>query len=546
MNFDAVPIACADEDWMDSEFIPWAKNALKGNEFGVWLMPSDAAVESNYLLGQLKKQAESRQTKWREINLSPEDPTIDWSIILGSADNKGLFSTKVTFVKNGNYLPFWVVEEHLEEVDRICKSVGSKLFLPICREVAAQLDMNKYSCFALPQLRNANGDDRLKLFCWLIDKELPEISRSNTRNELAKLLWLSDPLSRQCVSSFLRHVGDAIQKEEFFDYLEAARSNVDSLVSKEPAQVKHVSALESKYFRLLNNLNGQCAPFEAATKQQLFRPNHELQNPFASGDPFFWFLVVVSNLSCIFFDAAKGRGLSVLPKFRFDRTLNDIVANDNVVDFVNSLRSIRTYFQHGLDPEGQDDRKTLQVAMEWLQISVQDGQKYRYLARDGLFRILGELDELLMQIIPIVENIKHVPTGYMVTQELLRSQRIVADHELYRAVEKVIKKSGVNLEAADFYRRNESIIRSDLSKSNCNLENLHEELELIVESFCAKEITRMPSVSDVLVKAGLKNRELGIAQKSLEQAWESIPTMTLEDLKKLANKEAAQILEQRK
>ena len=56
----------------------------------------------------------------------------------------------------------------------------------------------------------------------------------------------------------------------------------------------------------------------------------------------------------------------------------------------------------------------------------------------------------------------------------------------------------------------------------------------------------MPSVSDVLVKAGLKNRELGIAQKSLEQAWESIPTMTLEDLKKLANKEAAQILEQRK
>ena len=89
------------------------------------------------------------------------------------------------------------------------------------------------------------------------------------------------------------------------------------------------------------------------------------QNPFASVDPTAWFFGLVSNLSCVVFDAGKNT-LEPLTEYSFDEATGDIVGQP-CSDFIANLRRLRTFFQHAVNVENERNCQILQGVVDWYQ-----------------------------------------------------------------------------------------------------------------------------------------------------------------------------------
>lgn len=553
MHFGEVPVACADVGWLCKEFLPAAEAALLGGDPSVVVMSTDSHQESEYLVTRVKKHlCDQHPVSARELSLSPMDPTLAWENVFGTpvyCSTLTLASERdVLLVRGGNYLPAWWLKEHGDRLAAYAKGYRMAILLPVARSVAFQT--RPVQELLVPSFSSAPDQLRRDFVMWSIQEHIsdlrddPTVNRQAAREELCSIICNHQPGSRAIVEMWIRRFMSECERLDAPSLLHVARDfpvHRLSCFPPEPAPINSRSALQDDFHDALLCLQRANLSFEQIGGQKLFRSYHDLPYPFHSPDPLHWFIGCVSLLSCLYFDAAKRGALSVVAQYRVDDARGDIAAADGS-SFLDSLRLLRTFLQHGLSIEDGEDRKTLAKVTEWCTQTLGDGQVIeRSTSRICLAKMIGQLREAVDQVTAVVSGFAKWPTAYAITNALRYSSRVVAEHEVTRAIQDVVSRLELDLEPAEVARVHLASIAIDVRNSTCRIDNLDQELARVAEKYCLEASRRSPRIGDWLKSQGLVGKQIGDCHRLLDEAWARNPKMSKEEFMALASKEVARI-----
>ncbi len=538
MDYNVVPVACADEQWLKQVFIPSAISHLKSS-VGLSLLPTDSPDEGNYLLGKIE-QALSDAIKVHRISLDYRDPTICFMSIWGSIDSRcfAQIDPHTILVRGGHYLPSWFIEEHLIALDRLCTAFHKTLVLNIGRlDSLRKLERSSIQTLCdVPTFSEYPQDTKKNFIQWAAMQYLDNIANdslscdNSIREQLSEIVIQKNPSSRGQIIRFLLRLNERVTLGDEEDYLSTASSVAEKHFAIQPVRLLPCSELSELFQDCCKRLDVLRVPFKSATDFEFFRDNQELPHAFDGGDPLNWLMSVVAFLSNLFIDAGKQRGLSIIDQFRFDHQRNDLIAADGRSDFRDALHTLRTFFFHGVDPANKDNSHILTGVGRLMAHSNPSSKDIRYAARYTLSRLLELLHDLVENAEKVVLALPMAPTAYMVKQRLEGVQREVEDYVLKRTIRETIDILKLDLDRDLMFQKYCNEIKKRIAMSTCSLANLHETLIGIVEDACLEETRRFPSIGKLLLANGLKDRELSFAREVLKQEWDSNPQMTVEQL----------------
>ena len=551
MQFNEVPIACVEPSWLTDEFLPAVAGKLADSTPSVFGMPTDSHQESEFLAARLARHLRDQGVPFvRELRLSPTDPTLEWELLFGTPDHCGTFDLlsecDVLIVRGGNYLPMWFMEEHLHRLRSNAESHHTHIVIPLSRSVASAC-IRIGECLDVPTLKDVPEPRLREYVASSIDEVIDDvrdegsIDRSAARQELCDIIVAGHPRSRSIVKVWLEHYLEEFARSECGSVLEVARRIPPDHVMTgfpEPARIPARKILKAEFDDALHSLHTLNAMFRETTGYRLFRNNHDLPHPFDASDPQYWFIGCVSNLGSLFFDAGKKNGLAVATQYVTDNGTGDIVSME-LNPFTKSLRLLRTYFQHGLDPDDTDDRRTLAAVRDWFSRVLGAGQTFsRENARLSLVELLSQYRTCVSQLSNVVANLEQCPTSYALKSQLERNARTFAEHEVERAINSVVDRLELDVEPSEVKRLSLDAIMSKLKNSTCRLTqmNMNEELLRIVENYCLDAARRPPQIGAWLKKQGLQGRQIGECNRQLMKAWDDDATMTKDQFMLMAEK----------
>ncbi len=556
MEFNEVPIACVEPSWLPNVFLPKLRG-MACDTGTVHLMPTDSARESDFLCMQIRNYASTEIGKTVvELKLDARDPTLNWDAVYGGPDGPPEINTRhgcdVLIVRNGNYLPLWFVEDQLDYIVAFAESFGMHVLLPLSRVVAehfvgrmntievpslADFDEGTIRCFTLGAIENALADLR---------DEGELIDRSAARAELCQLILSDLPESRTRIEDALEFYANTVDFDAFQSTLEYAKHVPPKVAGRrfsEPALIEPRDVLRRTFDSNVEMLRNLQEVFEGHTGYQLLEAMHDLPHPFDSFDPLHWFIGSVSYLGCLFFDAGKKRGLPVVMKYGVDADAR-LLPRGEPDEFSLSLRTLRTYFQHNLNPQSVRDRRIIAEAEQWFQEStLQAGSFSRYGGRLYLANLLDDLGNTVRRIDAIVRQLGGAKQSRdELRRELDRAARTVAEHEIDGAIKQVIQEQDLDLDCDEVVKQYQARIVKDVRESRCKTENIGDHLVRVCERYCHEMACEPPRIGQLLKEQGLEGRQIGKCSRRLVAEWEANPQMGNDEYLNLARAEAARIL----
>ena len=555
MDFSEVPIACADSEWLTREFLPSVEHSLLNTPPCVVTMPTDSHDESEFLLGRAKRFLQVGYVNAiHDLRLSRTDPTLAWEGLFGIPDASRSFDAhsecRVLIVHGGNYLPEWFISEHIGQLEKYARSFRVSVLLPLARSIAngfvssAVLPVPSFATSAEPMQKG--------FIKWAVERYVgdlrddPSIDRSAGRTELCDIIWKARPLSRTTVEFWLDRYVAMCEKSNYASVLEIAREHSPEgirILFPEPSIVASRDTLRESFDGIMRLLKHSNSEFNNRMGNVLFRDCHELPSPFDGPDPHHWFMSCISQLSCLYFDAAKRSGLDVASSYRVDLERSDIV-NAEKSPFVHTLRLLRTYFQHGLCIEDGDDSRTLAKVAEWFSQTIGTQCSFsRDNARLCLARLLVQCRECVEQLAAVVLGLGEWPTTYSMADALKQNARTFAEHQIDKAIVEVIRRLDLDVDSSEVVRLHRAQIVRDIKESTCKIVNLEQELNRVVEIYCHEANRRFPPIGDYLKTKGVESRQMSDICKRLKKAWDDDPKMSPDQLRHLADVEVAGLRE---
>jgi len=556
VEFSEVPIACVEPSWLPDAFLPNLR-CMASDTGIVHLMPTDSARESDFLCTQVHKYASTEIGKTVvELKLDARDPTLDWDVLYGSPDSPPTINSHlacdVLIVRGGNYLPIWFVESHLDYIIAFAECFGVHVVLPLSR-VVGEGCQGRLNTIEVPSLADCDERTRRSFTMRAIENALADlrdegdvIDRSAARQELCQLILSDLPESRTRIEDALEFYATTVDFDAFDSTLEYAKHVPPKVAGRrfsEPAVIEPRRVLRRNFDSNVEVLWKLHVEFERHTGYQLLEAMHALPHPFDSSDPLHWFISSVSYLGCLFFDAGKRTGLPVVMKYGIDADAS-LLPRGEADEFSLSLRTLRTYFQHNLNPDTMSDRKTIAEAEQWFQEATrQAGSFSRHGGRSYLAKLLADLGDTIKRITAIVGQLGVVEekTRDKVRWELDRATRTVAEHEIDGAIKQVIEEQNLDVDCDEVVKKYQAKIVKDVRDSHCKIENIDDYLIRICERYCHEMAREPPRVGQLLKDQGLEGRQIGECVRRLEEEWNASPQMTNDEYLDLAIAEASRI-----
>ncbi len=505
MSFDQVPVACVQPSWLSETFLPETARQLTSADHSVHLMATDSHREAEFLCNRLIAHLGS-QCQVKDLLLDAIDPTLGWEALFGLPDASPVINARsecdVLVVKGGNYLPQWFLDQHLLYLRDVSTYFRVHLLLPISRSVEAS-HADRLKTLPVPSLKNASPDVLREFVLYSIISKVPDlrdtssIDRGSYRNELCDLILADCPESRTRVEDALGFYAGTFDAEQFASIPEYARAVPPSVAGKrhaEPASIHNRNHLRSEFESGLRRLLELDRQFSSQCGQALLAQTHDLPDRFDSSDPRHWFIGCVSYLGCLFFDAGKKTGLSVMLSFDLGDSCGSLLRRDGEDAFQRSLRVLRTFFQHSLNPDNPDDRKTIAEVSDWFVEKCGAGSRFtRQSARCCVSAVLDGFSstvDRLSRVIPALQN-ADVVVKQQISMELARFTRTMADHEVCQAIQNVVKGQGIDVDWEQVHKKYQARIVKDIKESTCGVENLGAMLVSVCEKYCY-EMSRQP------------------------------------------------------
>jgi hypothetical protein len=475
------------------------------------------------------------------MRLHPADPTLAWEGLFGLPDSASTLDIRsrwdVLFIRGGNYLPRWFVDTHVKCLIATALAFNVRILLPLSRGVA-ECEHTEITIH-VPSIKDVPQETLREYILWAIDAFVPdlrnegEMDRSAARGELCELFVAHPVESRSRIEDDLEFYASTFDSEKYDSIVSYARDNIPASTGTryvEPAAVLSKDELKAEFDCGVDSIRKLDEPFRLKTGYQLLSPTHEYSYPFDSSDPLHWFIGCVSYLGCLFFDAGKKTGLHVALRYNYDEGCGALVPVESS-PFIESLRVLRTLFQHNLNPDSSDDTKTLAIAQQWFEINTGCVDPFsRQNARVCVSGLLNQFSKTVNQLGTVITHFG--AANESVRTEMLRnmdqSSRTVAEHEVEAAVRRVSDELEINVSVAEVVRKYQDRIIKDIKGSACRIDRLSQELVRVCEHYCYEMARQQPRVGELLKGHGLSPREIGLCIEELNQEWQRDSTMTTE------------------
>lgn len=547
MAYNEVPVALAGIGWLDT-FLSQTAAKLIENSASLVLMPTDSHRESDFLCSRLAQfLRDNKNVRVVDVTLSPADPTLCWESLFGLPDITSQFQDHIDFdvlmIRGGNYLPKWFLDNHLAFLRAMSDAFSVRILLPVSRAVAKDVDYHSEH-LEIPSLKNANKADVKAYILWAIEEFLPDlrdegecVNRSAMREEMCELFLIDQPASRTRIDDALEFYNATFDSDCYSSviaYTKAKGPDIAGLRFVEPSSVLAKDTLQEAFDENVKTLKKLNDDFLAVTGLPLLAPSHEYSHPFESSDPLHWFIGCVSYLGCIFFDSGKKSGLTW--SLKFDCENNTLVPNDPPI-FLTTLRLLRTWFQHSLNPDDVEDRKTSAFVEDWIARAIGVSDKFgRQYARLCLWRLLSELAGTIARVESVVTSLAAADEAIRINmlREMDRISRTAAEHEVLRSIMEVVSELEINVDPNVVIKKHLPQIIKDLKGSSCRLEALDAELRRLCEHYCFLVARTAPSVGKLLREKGLAPKLIGIVIETLNKEWDNDVKMTPEDYEQRA------------
>ena len=190
-------------------------------------------------------------------------------------------------------------------------------------------------------------------------------------------------------------------------------------------------------------------------------------------------------------------------------------------DLPNLLRTLRTLFQHGLNPNDSHDQNTIRLAEMWFHKVVGTHMPIRHHFRRLTHALLTDWELLLADLTQLAEHIGSCPSVGVLINELDRAERIPPRIDLFRITNNVIRmlKAETHVDCEIFIRKHEKELRLEFTNSCVPLSNLQSFIEECVERKVAKEMAKSPIQSKWLIERGIEGPNIGKLLKEFEEEW---------------------------
>lgn len=487
----------------------------------VWL-PCDHPEDGDFLLAGIGDALERARKPVRWVKVPRDDPATVWAQLLGETSRCGVLGGvprgTTVLVEAGATLPADGFRHHVATIARVSAGGAISLIWPVHRDVLGRRGglrstgvVMRTRSFVRPESRALRTSTEVLA---LLDPE----QRLGPRPDVARSLVLGRPHSRGELRVWIKHCLDSGTCANLPPSIARENGTPSPLINADILQDSiqtGISACErlSQFYQ------------EWYGTRILLMPHLDLPNP--DHDMRSFFIACVSWLSALLFDSSA-------PAFR--GTIARLEPGGSCVRFavgvpvfLRDLRTLRTYFQHGLDWSREHDAKTRDQVSQWFYArcgkSVPESTSWRRLALC-----------LLKDWVAFVLHVEHSSVlAKTAGSEEIRAQLKTAffdidPQEWVTLFVKATEEFAPHLKGSELERRRGDHARKELRDSPVVPGQEREQAGIIVRRIVLEIGAECPLTGKELLDAGFRDREISVARKFADQLYRDNPRLSSMEL----------------
>ena len=520
-----IPVSMVDDTWFERDFAPAVGSAI-ATRSGLWIVV-EHPDEGDLLLRRVR--SERPRDVVQDIELAAIDPGASWMDVVGNGDDPGMFTklrgAEALFVYGGahihhSFLASWSELLRFLSANANC-AVVSTIHRRTVRDAPHLLD-NMWSRFDVPTFGSVARGDRVSLTASL----LARAGVSTSDAILAETLVDRGPASRTELERWIETCAQsaADRADGTVDLAAVARLPRHHSYPRSQRSQSQLSADFQAICHMLEETDRAHADWRGSA---LFSPVRGPVNPFASHDPRGWFIGTVSYAACQYFDACD----PVI--FRLSELVvdNKVLAFRHPPPFLQDLRALRTYFQHGLDWNSEKDCHTRDVVLSWFKTHSGTTEPQREHWRGLCSAFLTTWIEMARQTHRAMSEALDALNREQIESELDRAGKRLPEHVWGDLVRGAATTLGQPIDTRVFVRTHMSALAEALKQAAPHSSALLDVARKIVERHMLRVAALPPVTGEDVIRAGFApGPVVGKMLRAIHKLWERNPALTREEL----------------
>jgi hypothetical protein len=434
-----LPVACATEDWFESTF---CVDVEAGSPGELVLATTDEESESEFLIERYLTHLHANGTPPQVIELPCVDPVLATNQIVddGEWPLRALRSDQSSLVilRGIQFAPKWYLDELVGFLAWFARCTMKRVLMaPVRRSIVGIPKTVAIRIVDVPSWQSATAADQSAVFEQLLrqaveDSDAHRQAEAHVRSQMATRLQLFD--SRAALRTELSARLVPSTSECLIVRSDSIRSRAD---------------LDARFKAVLDAIEQVDLRFQQDLGYRLVEQHHHTSSPFAAADLWSAYLATITALYVRICDYPGRRGLCELStrwSVSADKSRMTAVPDSASRRFIDLLRALRAWAQHGLDPNDRTGKKTLDTVRIWHRNEVETDQPCPAYGRRLCHALLNEAASYERAL----RALATVPIDRSASDELRllfqRWKREPSDHWISETVREIIREENLRLD----------------------------------------------------------------------------------------------------
>jgi|GEM_PF-4104930 len=535
-----VPIAAASDDWLTSELLPAFVQCCDTGKSVVWV-PCDSPGECEYVLSRIANFAGSIGRRTVVASVPNGEPLTIWDTLFGhpepvTADDHGLAFNEaaetVVVMHDFHLVSPSMAAGISERLAKLAAIHGWLVVLGVLRNAAGHTIQHTPAVCVLeiPSLRSLSETELRSVAVARLADVLFDLDSAASAS-LATQIAHARPQSRQQLDVWLEYyaVADPEERQRRIDNVPPPSAQLTTRVDHYPPYDLSRMALAMQLTVSFNELEDANRDFHAWMGEPLVERPANARDPFASSDPAFWFVSLVSTLYSTIFDHGNP-AIEFMAQYEWNVTTSDLISVSNR-QFFRSLHALRTTMQHGMRTGWASDADTQSLVESWYEQHCNKRTPTRSDWRLLCRVLLDEWSSVTQRLRTVCKNGSGSASAGAVYNQLMTHRKRLSGQAMLDIFRNVVRDVGSTLDPYELRNRHMDTIRKQVE--GYHKDALHIAARQLAEEVVLRESNRCPirfaDVTDICSDSARAGRLLEYARG----AWNNDPCLTRDTLLEL-------------